>query len=128
MPWTIFDFRDNAGRNVIKRWLDQAQPELRGKADAKLLILRQFGPDSPSNMLSGTSEPHIDKIRLMGRSNTRLLCCRGPVHPHGEYTLLSAHPEKDRKLPKGAERNAEQARQQVLLDPVNRRELHEFKS
>lgn len=128
MPWTIYDYRDDAGRNVIKAWLSKAGHELRAKADAKIVMLRQFGPDCPPNLLSGTKERHIDKLRLLGKNNTRILCCRGPVDAQTEYTLLAAHPEKDSKLPKGAEAKAEIARQSVRADPSNRREPHDFKS
>src|SRR5690606_41713142 len=113
MPWTIYDYRDDAGRNVIKAWLSKARHELRAKAGAKIVMLGQFGPDCPRNLLSGTKERHIDKLRVLGKNNNRIMWCRGPTDPRAEYTLLAAHPEKDSKIPKGAEAKAEVARQSV---------------
>ena len=126
MPWNIFDYRDNRGRNVIKQWFKSAGVDLRAKADGKIQILRQLGPDSPQRLLAGTNERHIDKLRVMGNDNTRILCCRGPIDAQAEYTLLAAHPEKDSKLPRGAVAAAEVCRQAVIQDPQSRREAHEF--
>lgn len=126
MPWNIFDYRDNRGRNVIRHWLSRAGTVLAAKADAKIRMLSQFGPECPKGVLADTSDRHIDKLRVLGKDNTRVLLCKGPVNLNSEYTLLSAHPEKDRKLPRGAVEDAASRRLEVISDPISRREAHEF--
>jgi hypothetical protein len=126
MPWNVFDYRDNRNRNVIREWLRTAGKVLAGKADAKIRMLHQFGPHCPKGMLADSSDPHIDKLRILGKDNTRILVCKGPVNVGTEYTLLSAQPEKDRRLPKGALEQARERRAEVIADPTNRREIHEF--
>lgn len=126
MPWNIFDYRDNRNRNVIRKWLQSTGSVLAAKADAKIRMLHQFGPNCPKGMLADTSDPHIDKLRVLGKDNTRVLICVGPVRVAEEYTLLSAQPEKDRRLPKGAIEQAAARRAEVAADPANRREAHEF--
>jgi len=126
MPWDIFGYRDNRNRNVIRKWLRTAGNVLAAKAEAKIRMLHQFGPDCPKGMLADTSDRHIDKLRVLGNDNTRILVCKGPANVGSEYTLLSAQAEKDRKLPKGAIEQAVARRAEVIADPANRREAHEF--
>ncbi len=126
MPWNIFDYRDTNGRNLVRRWLQGAGVNLRAKADAKIKILQLMGPNAPPNLLADTKERNVKKLRLLGTDNTRILCCRGPVDFQGEYTLLAAYPEKDSRLPAGAESTCAKYRANVIANPQAHREQHEF--
>jgi len=47
MPWTLLNFVDARGHNVIKTWLDTLPPKARAKINARLLYLqaeKQLGP------------------------------------------------------------------------------------
>lgn len=124
--WTLFDYVDSRGVNVIKEWaLALEKPEL-AKLNRRLEMLERNGPDLSTGLLSGTKLRHIDKIRVTGRVTLRLMVCRGPIHPHEEFTLLFGAKERDRKLvPADAEQRADNHRNEVIDNPRERRTLHE---
>ncbi|TAL13957.1 hypothetical protein EPN95_04690 [Patescibacteria group bacterium] len=123
--WTLYDYLDNRGRNIIKDWIQDLEKTERMKLKAKLLTLEKSGPDLSPGLLAGTKLPHIDKIKVHGSVQPRLLLCRGPIDLHQEFTLLLGVTERDGKLPKNAEQTAEDHRQEVLRDPSLRRTIHE---
>jgi hypothetical protein len=69
--------------------------------------------------------PHLYKIKVNGSVAARLILCKGPVHMEVEYTLLLGAFERDDELPDGTFKTAEAYRQEVILDPGNRRGPHE---
>jgi hypothetical protein len=126
--WTLFDYTDRRGRNVIKEWTLTLQKKSLAKLHRKLEMLEQTGPDFAPGLLKGTKLRHIDKIKLEGRVSYAVLVCRGPISMQEEMTLLLAAQERDRKLPPGSEQSAEDRRSEVRENPLERRCLHEHVS
>lgn len=69
--------------------------------------------------------PHLYKIKVNGRVAARMILCKGPIDMEAEYTLLLGAFERDDELPDGVLEIAEAYRQEIILDPANRRTLHE---
>ncbi|SRR5713101_3034241 len=124
--WGLFDYVDSRGINVIREWIQGLEKPERARLNRKLDMLAQNGPDLSPGLLAGTKLRHIDKIRVTGRVTLRLLLCRGPIHHEGEFTLLFGAFERDRKLvPLDAEQRANANRNEVILNPLERRCEHE---
>jgi hypothetical protein len=114
------------GVNEIKEWMKTLQKRELAKINQKLDMLEKAGPDLSPELLAGTHQRHIKKIRATGRVTIRLMVCRGPLDPNREFTLLYGAFERDRKLvPPNAEELAERNRSEVLKDPPRRRKKHE---
>jgi hypothetical protein len=127
--WSIYDYYDHRGRNVIDEWLNNdLQVRERARMVRKLDALRDNGPELSSELLSDTPSPDIKKIRLNGRVAPRLLLCRGPVNMAAqEYTLLFGCTERDREfVPANAIATALENRGFVIADPRKRRKPHVF--
>lgn len=102
------------------------QKDQRAKLKLRLDMLEKHGPGLSTGVLSDTKLPHIKKIRIGGKVAVRLMLCKGPIDNLNEFTLLAGAIEKDRKLiPKNAEQIAELRRQEILVDPINKRCFHE---
>ena len=124
--WRLFDYVDHRGINVIKEWAQRLEKPERARLNRKLDMLVQNGPDLSPGLLAGTRLRHIDKIKVTGRVTLRLLLCRGPIEHKGEFTLLFGAFERDRKLvPSDAEQRANANRDEVILNPLERRCEHE---
>ena len=99
---------------------------------ARLQSIRTFGGDGlPGVMVTDTKEKHIKEIVYNGPTLAlRLFFCRGPHDPRSHLTLLGGGREKDRKYVRVAPnidpQTAEQYREELFKDPLNRRKLHEF--
>jgi hypothetical protein len=125
--WRIYDHVDVRGNNTIADWLDSLDGRALGKVHAKIVHLRQYGAELPTSMLSDTDVRKISKLRVTGRINWRILCCKGPVDSQAEFTLLAAVQEKDNKMPDGATESADKLRLAIEAAPATRRVIHEFK-
>jgi len=125
--WTLYEFLDTRGRGIIVVWIEDArlQTEAIARLNQKLDLLAISGPDLSPQLLTGTGERHISKLRVKApKMQLRPLLCRGPIAPQVEFTLLFGAIERNNTLPKNALRQAVTNRQTILDDPKRRR-LHE---
>jgi hypothetical protein len=120
IQWSISEFVDDRGHGVVSRWFNRELKNeiVREKFEGKLLLVIAGGPDLALNALGGTNERHIDKIRVTGRINIRVLYCRGPGET--EITLLVASREKDDKLEPNVLERAEERRKALVADERRR--------
>ncbi|SRR6266496_2445103 len=128
MPFALYDVVANDGHNPVKAWaLGLGKDEL-GKLNQKLDMLAKHGSELPPQLLSGTDDAHIDKIRINGQRALRLLLCRGPLNMSGvEFTLLHGCIEKDRKLPPGSVETAADRRTAIINGQLQRVKHERFK-
>jgi len=125
--WTLYEFLDTRGRGIIAVWIEDERLQTKAIAqlNQKLDLLELSGPDLSPQLLAGTGELHIYKLRVkVPKMQLRPLLCRGPIAPQAEFTLLFGAIERNNSLPKNALRQAVTNRQTVLDDPKRRR-LHE---
>lgn len=123
MPYTLFDYLDAHGVNVIKEWAEGLQKRERVRLNQKLDMLQQHGTTLPPKLLSDTGTAHIKKIRITGKKvpTLRPMLCIGPISNDEEFTLLQGAIEQDRKLvPGNAADLARQHREIVIGDPMRR--------
>ncbi len=128
MAYLLYDHIDAAGRNVFKIWFGSQEKTDRAKINMKLDLLQTVGTELPPKLLSHSGSPHILKLRLIGKGKIQLrpMLCKGPVNNDQEFTLLRGAIEKGFKLqPPDADDDAEKIRQEVKLNPVTRRCIHE---
>lgn len=123
--WKLYEFVNARDSGVITAWIAAQQVAARAKLRAKIKALQQYGGGLPKTILSDTDEPHIKKLRPRGRTNLRLMLCKGPINNSTEFTLLHGVYEKDNHMPEGSIALAEQRRQQVINSPATRRKLYE---
>lgn len=126
MPFLLYDYLDEQGENVIKKWIDDLQVKERSKLEQKLDSLIKNGDALLPDTLSPTKKPGILKLRVHGGVQLRPLLCRGPVNPTTEYTLLSGAKEVGSKfVPRGVLELAESRKAIVQNNPLERRILNE---
>jgi len=126
MPWTIYDYRDRRNRNPVKEWCESLQKKDLARLNQRIDILAQSGHDLCPGLASNLhGAPHLYKLRINGSVAVRLFLCKGPINMNTEYTLLHGAFERDDELPPGTLETAEEYRQEIIRDPVNRRGLHE---
>lgn len=125
MPFLIYDYLDEHGKNAIQPWIDSLQVKERGKLNQMLDKLQMHGVALRPQMLAGTNEPGISKLRIHGKVQLRPLLCSGPVHVDAEYTILSGAKEVGGMLvPKGIEKVAASRKLEVKASPTTRRKLN----
>ena len=116
----------NGRRNVFAEWACRLGQKERGRLNLKLDMLALHGSNLPTGLLSNTRSRHIKKLRIFGPIALRPMLCKGPINNDSEFTLLLGAEERNRALvPRRADHLAEEHRQEVLRDPVNRRRRHE---
>lgn len=126
MTWTIYDYRDARGINVIREWLEGLQKPDRIRMVKRIDLLQMNGNELCPGLAGPLNESkHLYKIKVNGNVAARLLLCKGPIEMETEYTLLYGAFERDDKLPEGAIERAEQNRTEVISDPRGRRCQHE---
>jgi hypothetical protein len=126
MLFDLFDYVNANGVNEFKKWTQDLQKPQRAKLNEKLDKLAQHGDDLHPNMLTDTSVPGIQKLRVKGNVQLRPLLCKGPVNIHSEYTLLMGAKEVgDKWLPKNAPTTADGKKSAVVANSTKRRKLHE---
>jgi hypothetical protein len=124
--WAIYDHVDRDGENVIAKWARGLENTQRKKLRAKLDMLTQAGPDLPTQLLSHTGVAHIYKLRVTGNVQLRPMLCKGPIDNESEFTLLLGAIEVGNRLkPSDAAEIAAAIREEVIVDPNNRRCAHE---
>jgi hypothetical protein len=113
-PWTIYDFLDARGKNLIRAWLDSLPEKASAKIDARILFMRaiRIWPEQYVSSLNGW--PDIFELRVVSAgSQYRPLCFYGPNR--GEVTIVDGVTEKG-KLPKRILEHADGNRKIVLAD------------
>lgn len=129
MSFPLYDYMNKQGENEIKIWLSSLEKVERAKIDQRLDMLEEHGENLFPQILTGTDEKSILKLRAHGKVQLRPLLCRGPVSNAAEYTLLAGAKEVGSKLtPKGVLAESVQRRRAVIQDPTNRRKNHERKT
>lgn len=125
MAYTLFDYFDSNSHNLIKAWTEGLQKNDRAKLNERLDKLAKHGDELVPRILTGTTVPGIQKLRIQGRVQLRPLLCKGPHDLHGEYTLLAGAKEVgDVLTPKGVEQTALTRKKDVISDE-GRRKKHE---
>jgi hypothetical protein len=126
MAFHLFDYKSVQGRNDFKEWTAALQKKELGKLNVRLDMLARLGDDLMPNILTGTTQAGLMKLRVPGRVQLRPLLCRGPINTAQEYTLLMGATEVGMSFePPNAVRVASQRRTAVTSDPDNRRCKHE---
>lgn len=126
MPWKLYDYRDKRSRNPIKEWCEQLQKPDLARMNQRMDILAEKGKDFCPGLAGPLhGSPHLYKIKVNGRVAARMILCKGPIEMEGEYTFLLGAFERDDELPAGTLETAEAFRQEVILDPNQRRTRHE---
>ena len=129
MPWQLFDYIDERGRNAYTDWREAQDGRTQGRADNRLITVRNAGDRLP-NSVTPTSELGVSEIELNGRSGAfRIFMCR-TGNRGVELTLLGGGREKDtkyiRKEPHIDPAQAGQRRSNLLVNVDARRVVHEF--
>lgn len=126
MAYTLFDYVDAQGRNLIKEWSQSLQKVQLAKLNERLDKLRDHGPGLFPQMMAGSGVAGIEKLKVKGKVQLRPLLCIGPVDTGSEYTLLMGAKEVgDEWLPKDARETALARKKAVKSDPEHRRKKHE---
>jgi hypothetical protein len=111
--WTIRDYLDARGKNVVHEWIISLPFAAQAKIDSILLILqaRKVWPPQYVSALRGYDQ--IQEIRVVsGGVQYRPLGCYGPERR--DFTLLIGSIEKGDKLPKGDCQTAVERRKAIL--------------
>lgn len=123
----IYDFVNEKQINEIKKWSEKLQKNQRAKLNEKLDKLRLSGDELMPETLTGTSIAGIKKLRIRCQNvQLRPLVCNGPINSKKEFTLLLGATERDNKLnPLNAENLADINKHKIIIEPHQRRILHE---
>jgi len=126
MPWDIYDYRDRRGLNPVLTWCQALEKKDLAKMNHRIDMLQEKGKDLCPNLVGPLrGSPHLYKIRVNGDVAPRLVLCKGPVNMETEFTLLLGVFERDDKLPDGTLEKAESYRQEIIANPIQRRNPHE---
>ena len=134
--WTIYEFKDNRGRSIVRAWLEgeRVPKEQVAALRAKLDLLRQGGPNMTPGLIFGPIKKQngvpkkindIYKMKFRGNKGwvqLRPFMCYGPF-PDEErvITILLGAVEKDGKLePVNHLERANENREALLNDPTRR--------
>jgi hypothetical protein len=125
MTWTLYDYVDRRGQNVIADWCRGLQKRDRIRLVKRMDILAESGHELCPGLVGPVhNSSHLYKIKVNGSIAVRLLICKGPLNMDDEYTFLLGAFERDDELPPGTLESAEERRAEILKDK-NRRCLHE---
>jgi hypothetical protein len=125
MKFLIHDFVSDKGVNEFNQWAMALEKVQRAKLREKIDKLMMHGDSLHPEMLSDTTVPGIQKLRIRGPVQLRPLLCKGPIDINQEYTMLMGAKEiGDKWSPKNAPTTAKTKKDKVILDPVNRRKKH----
>jgi hypothetical protein len=126
MPWLLYDYRDKRNCNPIRDWCAALQKPDLARINQRMDILGEKGKDFCPGLAGPLhGSPHLYKIKINGRVAARMILCKGPIDMEGEYTFLLGAFERDDALPEGTLETAEQLREEVILNPTQRRMRHE---
>lgn len=126
MPFKLFDFLNDHGKNEFKEWCSSLQKDQKGKLNNRLDQLALHGDTLMPEILAGTDVAGILKLRIRGNVQLRPMLTKGPISVTGEYTLLLGAKEIGGILePKKAPEIADKNKAQIIKDPKNRRAKHE---
>jgi hypothetical protein len=111
--WTIRDYLDTRGTNVVHEWTISLPVAAQAKIDTVLLNLQAYKVWPPQYVSALRGYQHIYEIRVVsGGVQYRPLGCYGPERR--EFTILLGSVEKGGKLPKGDCRAAIERRKAIL--------------
>lgn len=126
MPFQIYDYVNQSGKNEFREWASRQQKVPLGKLNEKIDLLMLYGETLSPHTLTDSGVAGILKLRIQGPVKLRPLLCRGPVNNQLEYTLLMGAKEIGSKWePKMAPTAAAKLKAEVINDPANRRTNHE---
>jgi hypothetical protein len=126
MTWTLYDYRDKRDENPVRAWCERLQKPDLARMNQRIDLLSEKGKDFCPGLAGPLrGSPHLYKIKVNGRVAARMILCKGPIDMEGEYTLLLGAFERDDELPVGTLETAEMYRREIILDPTQRRTLHE---
>lgn len=126
MVWSLYDYRDRRNQNPVRAWCRSLQKPDLARMNQRIDLLGEKGKDLCPGLAGPLhGSPHLYKIKVNGRVAARMILCKGPIDMEAEYTLLLGAFERDDELPDGVLEIAEAYRQEIILDPANRRTLHE---
>ena len=126
MAYTLYDYVDTHGANLILQWLQSLQKKEKTKIKHRLDMLAEQGEDLLPRILAGSGVAGIFKLKTHGSVQLRPLLCRGPARGDVDtYTLLAGAKEVGSEWkPKGIRATAAARKAEVAADPENRRENH----
>ena len=89
MIWNIYDFTDANGESAIQGWaIDLGlSSRMRGRFDLKVDMLVKNGPNLSPQLLAGTKDGRIKKLKIKGDIQLRPHLCIGPIENDKEYTF-----------------------------------------
>lgn len=123
--FALFDYIDEHGNNDIKIWTQGLQKTQQAKLNVRLDMLKKLGSELFPHVLTDTSTPGIQKIRVKGKVQLRPMLCKGPINKEKEFTLLIGAKEIGSCFdPKKADEKAKDRKQIINTNP-NRRRPHE---
>jgi hypothetical protein len=123
--FALYDYIDDHGNNDIKKWTRQQEKAQRAKLNVRLDMLASKGFELFPEILTGTDTPGIQKLRVKGKIQLRLMLCKGPINHEKEFTLLIGATERDSCLvPNKADKTANDRKKIIIKNP-NRRRDHE---
>jgi hypothetical protein len=122
--WTIRDYLDRRGDNVVRDWISSLPISAQAKVDSILLILQAYKiwPAQYVSALRGYKQIYEIRVGCSG-VQYRPLGCYGP--DRGEFTILVGSVEKGGKLPKG-DCEAAVERRNAILNEKGRTCEHDF--
>jgi len=124
VAFSLYDFIDEGGENVILSWRNGLTARSRAQFDSKLHMLEISGPNLGPKLLAGpiNKTRHVYKLIIHADVMLRPMLCKGPFEMETEFTLLIGAKEVQGKLVPGPEialRNRE-----ILLADIRRRTPH----
>ena len=126
MAYKLFDYVNHKGENEIKAWTSKLEKAFRAKLNNRLDNLVTHGDELFPEILTGTDTAGILKLRIKGNIQYRPMLCRGPISSGDEYTLLLGCKEKgDKLVPPKADEIADDKKNKVIGNPLERRIDHE---
>lgn len=127
MPFELYDFADNKGRNVMTLWAKEEalSKRDRGQLNQKMDMLQINGMTLHPHLLAGpiNKQKHIYKLVIHGDRMLRPMLCRGPFRMDAEFTLLLGAIEINFKL--NPDPSAATTHREILLGNRERRITHE---
>ncbi len=121
MTFELYDYVNSKGVNEFEAWTQSLQKKDRAKLNVKLDMLSKSGEGLFPHVLTGTTTPGIQKLRVKGNVQLRPMLCTGPISVDEEFTLLLGAKEVQSKLvPKDADKIANRRKSEVVNDPKRR--------
>lgn len=124
MSFSLYDYIDEGGENVILSWRSRLTARSKAQFDSKLHMLEISGPNLGPKLLAGPIKKtgHIYKLIIHADVMLRPMLCKGPFEMNTEFTLLIGAKEVQGVLIPGPESAVEN--RAILLANKGRRKSH----